>query len=369
MKLLFLKKAQALLELAIFGAFLLMLLGVLLSYGLTYYFQAKTKAEAFRNTLAGAANSNLTNHPSSVTSIYLRDKYIPEPANPFGMGFITPVTASASGLVRTSDLRLGPGNASELPQTQIFLDNLPPMNFSSSKFMVATSVTLGQIHKYQEIYGDVLCCKNKPCRDLYGGDWAPLYDSNGKINSVCIKSKASPERFHAIRYINSVDTQLMDYSSAVRQCRQLVDSEVCKQECIKGRTGTSSSDVSNCTSICDEDITSSLPWYCRNANLVDSVHRVYEFPNLNSIFAALPRKTKGFFGVQGDYERTTYSLGFLEMEANSTYLQAEDVFCFMSKTKKWVIFRPRYATTNQVTNITRWSNVSLAITTHERTPR
>jgi len=375
------KKGQALLELALFGAFLLMILGVMVNYGLRYYFQMKVKTEAFRNTLAGAASDTQANKPSAVSSMYIRDKYIPEASAPFG--YTMPISASASGVNRNPDMRIGPDNDAELPMIQIYMDNNAPMNFSSGRFIAANYTTTDQLDKYREIYGDALGCSkwNSAIGACNTTAWVPIYDSEGKIsdslrkccgtNSTSCKTGGAPAAcpgnytLQQIKYVDSVDGQLMDYGSAVRQCRQLVDSYVCTFECMKGSTGVKFANVTKCSNICNQTI--NIPWYCGAYNETNTTLHTYNFTNLNSIFGDVARKTGGTLGVQPSYDKTSHGASFVELNADSAYLQAQDVLCFSDKTRRWVVYRPVNATGNQTNTAMVETNVSSAITIHEKT--
>ena len=377
------KKGQALLELAIFGAFLLLLLGVLVNYGMTYYFQMKVKAEAFRNTMAASSWYNVNNTSSSVTTVYLKDKYIPDPSSPSGIGYTTPISASASAVNRNPDLRVGPENDAELPTIQLFLDNEPPMKFTSGKFVTAYLVTKKQLKKYSEIYGDALGCSkwNNATGTCNTTAWKMVYNNEGEISSSLLRccgtncstgamddpvnGTCSNSTIRAIKYPNYVEGQFMNYGSAVRQCRQLVNSGVCTGECLKGRGGMSSGNATKCDDICNQTI--NIPWYCGNATLIDPLLGTYNFTNLNSIFEGIVRKTGGTLGVQPSYDKTSHWASFVELNADSAYLQAQDVLCFSDKIRRWVVYRPVNATGNQTNVKMVETNVSSAITVHEKT--
>jgi len=401
------KNGQALLELALFGAFLIMLLGVLVNYGLNYYFQMKVKADAFRNSMAQAANSSQNNSSSSVSTIYISDKYIPDPSHPFGIGYTVPISSSAPGITRNPDLRIGPDNVNELPKTQIFIGGDQPMNFTSGKFVNVTYITELQFHKYQEIYGDTLGCGKWTSGQCTS--WLPMYNSKGKINPELIRccsndsttcargrstccSNASYQyepgppaqcclydyygnittcvpaqdlTFRSIRYINYVDSQLMDYGSAVQQCRQLIDPDVCSKEC--WRTSAHDTNTTKCDNLCNQDI--DIPWYCNNSTVINATNHQYNFTNLNKIFDVLPEKTKGGFGPQQHYEKSSYTAGFLQLDADSTYIEDTDIVCFSDKAKRWVIYRPANASTTENVTETIESNASSTVIIHDRTPR
>lgn len=94
------QKGQALLELAIFGSLVLLLMWALLNYGLTADYNQRLTMETFRRAV------NMTSGGStSLTAI--RDRYIPNPSNPYALGTIAPISASAS-IVRMHDSENSP---------------------------------------------------------------------------------------------------------------------------------------------------------------------------------------------------------------------------------------------------------------------
>ena len=111
------KKGQAILELALFGSILIMLLGLLVSYGMKYNFQQQVMQQAFRKALASASDVQ-NNKPSSVSHIVIKDRHIPNPANPFAVGSVAPVSASAS-VTRNYQMQLTPDKKVELPQISL----------------------------------------------------------------------------------------------------------------------------------------------------------------------------------------------------------------------------------------------------------
>jgi hypothetical protein len=252
------------------------------------------------------------------------------------------------------------------------------MTFTSGKFVYANYTTVDQTEKYREIYGDMLGCGNSRCTS-----WASLYDSEGGINdalrkccgtnsSSCQTGGAPPAcpsgyTLQRIKYVDYVDSQLMDYGSTVRQCRQLVDVDVCTHECMKGSTGVRFANVTACNNICRQNI--NIPWYCANYTETNTTLHQYDFANLNKIFEGVAKKTKGTLGLQQDYEKTSYGANFVEVNADSTYLGANDILCFSDKIKRWVVYRPLNATANETIKEERKSKVGTAVTVYEQTPR
>ena len=92
-------RGQAVLELAIFGSFLIMLLGILINYGLRYDSQQEVTQQAFRKALASSFASLAQGNvglPISTTHVIVTDKYIPDPYNSFAFGSTIPASSSAS---------------------------------------------------------------------------------------------------------------------------------------------------------------------------------------------------------------------------------------------------------------------------------
>ena len=102
------KKGQAILELALFGSILIILLGVLINYGMRYNFQQQVMQQAFRKALGLAAARR------SATYVLIKDRHIPDPSNPFGVGSLTPVSSTAS-VTRNYRLNETADNQDELP--------------------------------------------------------------------------------------------------------------------------------------------------------------------------------------------------------------------------------------------------------------
>lgn len=104
------QRGQALLELAIFGSLLLLLLGALLNYGLNAEYNQQVMMESFRKALGIAAGQG-----TGAVSV-VRDNPLPNPSNPFAVGSVLPVAASANV---TSNFRMAEGGGGS---SKILLD-------------------------------------------------------------------------------------------------------------------------------------------------------------------------------------------------------------------------------------------------------
>lgn len=83
------QRGQALLELAIFGTLMIMILGVIVNYGLNADYTQQALMESFRRA------SDLATEPGSSSVAVIRDRYIPNPNDPNAAGTAYPITASA----------------------------------------------------------------------------------------------------------------------------------------------------------------------------------------------------------------------------------------------------------------------------------
>lgn len=97
-------KGQALLELALVGSFLLLILGGILGYGLSAQYSQQAKMKTFRNALAiasrpdqgtGLDSANVYDYGAG-SSLSVSDRHVPDPTQPFAIGSFTPVVATAS---------------------------------------------------------------------------------------------------------------------------------------------------------------------------------------------------------------------------------------------------------------------------------
>ncbi len=143
------EKAQALLEVAILGSILIVLLGILISYGLRFNFQQRLMQQAFRKALSSANTNSLG---QSGAFIILRDMHIPSPANPFGVGSVAPVMSAAGGISRSPDLMQYATTEDELPRINLDLYGAK-LNFTVAGFRYENGVSEDDVVKYEQIYG------------------------------------------------------------------------------------------------------------------------------------------------------------------------------------------------------------------------
>jgi len=148
------KKGQAILELAVFGSILIMLLGVLINYGLRYNFQQQVMQEAFRKALGVTAVRRST-------YVLIKDRHIPDPSNHFGIGALTPVMSSAS-VTRNYKLHETADSVSELPRMYLEIngeiDYYKTAGFDSDG---EVDSTMGEIMDYDSCKAECLESGNK----------------------------------------------------------------------------------------------------------------------------------------------------------------------------------------------------------------
>ena len=113
-------KGQAILEVALFGSIILMLLGITLDYGMRYGFKQRADMLAFRRALRASGDPTQSGHGSYML---VQDRHIPNPGNPTGaaIGSVQPFFASHS-VVRDYRMNETPDTQEQLPYTTIRIE-------------------------------------------------------------------------------------------------------------------------------------------------------------------------------------------------------------------------------------------------------
>jgi hypothetical protein len=160
---------QALLELAVFGSFIIMLIGAMLRYGLDADYNQRVTMDAFR----GALRSAETNAAGTVSVSIVRDHYIPDPTHPYALGNPVTVSASAAGVVKDRFMDATPdaGNLDDLPRTHYEINDYV-RDYTSAGFLPGTNefdYCAGEIVDYE-------MCKAQ-CRDSAPANQSPYCDS------------------------------------------------------------------------------------------------------------------------------------------------------------------------------------------------
>lgn len=354
------KNAQALVELAVLGSFLIMLLGVLVSYGLRYINQQKTAHHAFREALALASEPN--NGSASYTLI--SDKMIPDPSNPFALGTVVPAVASAS-ITRNPDLSLTADSSSELPRMTIKIND-QKLSYTTAGFRQESDVKENTLDKYKEIFGETIQgCKAIGEDGGCSGGWANLYDSEGELNTGEVQTdceddgedaQINPETgeevigfcskenrvISMIRFIDGAAGEIVDYESAVKQCRQIVDAAVCEKECNRGRTPEGEYDQS-CGKICAIEMKApnqSDPsdqggaWYCADSD------DKKEFPVLDDMFAFANGGPKTM-GLQPGYFQKRIVNNQMIKEEGASSIKTTDTLDWSETINRDIVYMPK----------------------------
>lgn len=309
-------------------------MGSLISYSLRYNQQQDISQEAFRralevvsDTASDGDSGEYVKHPSANYMI-IEDKHIPDPLNPFAMGSVSPIMASAS-VTRDWAMQLTPNNNDELPHTRIRINgqeiNCKAIEDDGNGCTTAgwreendVEITETTIDKYIEIFGNTV----EGCKGIDGNDdcvsgWTNIYDFDddgdrsidGDIAQSCsdeetvVNSETGEKEIicnkysiRKIRFIDGSAGEIMNYESSAQQCRQLVDKEICISECNRGRSPDLDEDNStSCESLCAEKFNSPNQeqtnydpdkggaWYC--ANYYKDEDNKYVFPVLDAVFS------------------------------------------------------------------------------------
>ena len=261
-------RGQALLELAVFGSLLLMVLSYLVGNILSADYQQQAKTEAFRRALASSAASPVNNAPTSTSHLLIQDRHIPDPSNPFGLGSISPVTGQA-GITRNYQLQVSAENNTELPQLAIQISGATGCPGGRETFQGAQrtcNYTLAgfrteaapqtSLDRYRFVYGGTNVC-NKP--ECGGGNTVCIEFGPPEINPETGMEETSCINYaQTLRIIDPCGGQIMSYDDCKRQARQITDSGACTQACTKAG-------MADCATMCSQPMT--VPWYAQGGVL------------------------------------------------------------------------------------------------------
>ncbi len=332
------KKGQAILELAIFGSILISLLGVLVSYGLRYNYQQLETQRAFRKALGSTATSMVPGTPTSVGHMLIEDRHIPNPSDTFGMGAITPLGSSGS-VTRSAALHETPDTVNELPVT-VYTINDQTFNFKSAGFVEERNVIETAIARYIQVYGETITSWDNTTKS-----WK--YYQNG--TKTCLEwgeydawTNTTPcllYSYDTIRYINSNAGELISRESMKRQCRIIIDSEVCEDGC--RRSGSK-----DCDTICSIPI--HVPWYCGTGGNgaapdtdyieIDPANHYYLFPVIEKLFAFAPGASKAT-GLQSDSLQEIRKEGTLSKSENLKEIETRDNINLKARTTQSLVWK------------------------------
>jgi len=348
-------------ELAVFGSIFLMLLGILINYGLRYYYQQEAMQRAFRKALISGMEANDDEKPVDVQHLVVGDVHIPDPTNPFAVGSVAEVGGGAS-VTRNYQFNI-PGSEADLPQMRIEINKNDVRNYTMASFIRLENVPEPAHKKYISIYGVGNIKEGQPyCEEYVGpGDpgWVrpdPMYDRG---EQDCLRT------ILPLRIIDYCGGQIMPYDSCVSRCRQIVDPVVCTQVC----NDEDSFEGEDCSNICSETI--DVPWYCKDDNnnvpIPNDEHQ-YTFVKLNRLFNIQPgQSTKREMGLQAYDEETTMQNTLRKQETSSSITTTDNLNWVDTKTRE-VVYRDKHDYSGDVSYNRITSNVGRQKTTTWSTP-
>ena len=321
-------KGQALLEVAIFGSIILMLMGVLISYGLRYNSQQKMTQQSFRKSLA----STVSQPGNPASNVVLTDVHVPNPSDTFGVGTVTPFTGSASAIIRDYKLSETADSASELPRVTLNV-NGQEFSYLTAGIRDETNVPDGSMGRYEEVYGsgNVWSTGGGECLN----EETTTDPNTGEVITTCTETSNN------VRIIDYCAGEIMDYGSAIKQCRMIVDSAACATECNRSHYGDSSG--TDCSSVCSQAM--NVPWYCVNYTETDTVNHAYNFPVLEQLFASSGLKA---MGLQQNYTQRTTTNNSLSKSENASGITTTDNVNWKTETTRKVITNPYGSTSGDV---------------------
>lgn len=274
-------KGQALVELAVFGSMLLMLLGYLVNNVLTSDYRQQSATEAFRQGLSASAAttavsvSGPTNTPKSISNLLVQDRHIPNPGDPFAVGSVAPMFSQA-GITRNYQLQIVPDVVNELPRMAIQIENATacpegtrvPSDFrggmrtcyyTTSGFR-DENVAQENLGRYRFVYGASNICEKPDCGggNLVCTEWCeePYIDpETGEEVCPCIRYAKH------IRIVDSCAGEIIGYANCKGQARQITDSAACEAACVQ-------SSMTDCATICSQPML--VPWYA-GAGVLDAM--------------------------------------------------------------------------------------------------
>jgi hypothetical protein len=248
------EKGQALVELALFGAFFLLIFGVLLSYGLKYNYQQRAQMTAFRRALKIASDQDR----GEGSAMVLEDRSTPDPMQMFGAGSTQPIVASAS-VNRDYQMNAQIVDADSLTGTA--LDMQTKRNdttgdqewmrrvYKTAAFRVEYNVPTSAIGKYKIVYGGARVRSTS-------GSWVDSEDGSAETSCAVSHEETNPETgevttvcdagetFAAVRVIDSCSGEIVDYNTCYNQAHMLVEPSYCANKCTMAQIPGSSTDCS-----------------------------------------------------------------------------------------------------------------------------
>lgn len=264
------RRGQALIELALFGSFIILVLGVLVSYGLNADLTQQAMMRTFRQALLGAQEAPQHGKPTSTAHVLLDDRHIPNPSHPFAVGSVFPITASSGGITRNWKLQEVGNTIPELSRLFITIQGQPidcpsdGQGCTTAGFRTEKDVPEDSLDRYVEIYGRRHVCEKPEC----GGERTCVKEDED--TGQCVRFALQ------LRIIDACEGEIIGLDGCTRQARQMVDSGFCATVCEKGKLPGSELD---CAAVCSHSM--NRPWYAQDA--FKDQNGVWVFPKLNTL--------------------------------------------------------------------------------------
>lgn len=257
------ERGQALVELAIFGSLILLVMGLLISYGMNADFAQKASMDSFRRALGIASDPN----EGAATVVMVNDRHIPSPGNTFGMGSMVPVSGSAN-VIRNHHMQDTADTEDELPKVTLNIQG------------TARTFKTAGMRDEAGIAGSKWDDKAK--KYVNNNDAGRKADLIDKYEEIYGRGQVWFTGPATVKIIDSCDGEIIDYDSCVRQASQIVDPAICAKACERGRGPGSETGLASCADLCAPVMQE--PWYVQGGQKSGNA---YQFPALDAMFVGI----------------------------------------------------------------------------------
>lgn len=278
---------QALVELAVFGSLMLLVMSGLVGYALNADFQQQVQMKSYRMALLAAARANANNTPLSASVTLLDDHIVADVSDPYVMGSSQTFTGGAQSPTRSNRMGIAPGrfNEAELPRQIMKISghyvDCPSAIRANQRFGIPLTSPkavhgcttsgfreLNAVGGFIKKNGHII---NDP--DHYGQ--IDKYDEiYGAANTRVIKNTFAGGHVD-ISLIDPIVGDITSRDMARGVCAQMMNPAVCVQQCKKGKSpGTKL----NCNKVCQQTLPT--PWYCQGSPQPDGSYVSDEFEAL-----------------------------------------------------------------------------------------
>lgn len=343
-------RGQALMELAIFGSFFLLLMGALLSYGLNYNYQQRAQQTVFRRALKIASDPER----GSGSAMMMEERSIPDPMSLFGAGTTKAISASASVKrdyqmhAQAADVESLQGGIMDIQTRRDETTGSQEWvrrSYKTAGFRIENDVPEDSLSKYDIVYGSLLARKSD-------GSWVST--KSGDVEKYCISeitetdidgnviTRCTGHAFSAIRIIDHCSGEQVDFDTCYGQSRMLVDAEFCVKKCEMAKVPGSETDCNvECgkltnppnQSVRTYDDSLGGAWYAadyscvnKSTNLpmacgsIDYAKRQYIFPHLDTMFGFAASNVKKNMGMQKVDSTRVVRDTSMQRDETSTYI-------------------------------------------------